>query len=537
MMALPQAFPCTQEDVHGHGMQGKATGQKSNCPLGAIATERLHCVLRRMSDNDWTRFKALICERLVHLDCPTELDVLDRVFRKNENVGPHTGGVVIRMIQAIAGDPLLRDEIGKAHEHLRRRVRVVLREISGRDWSSFKDLMQRTLTQPTNDEDLRVLELVFRIGESISNVEIAALAKANRVSSRRLVDPEVASKNALVKARRPGAAGIEPDAAYAATERAIAMAKETAQRAQHTLAYSFVEPTAPYKHARNTVFRLVDAVVENQELMSVVINRETDLARVKPLTREQMRWALHRMSVRDRMCVIKMIPLNTVLMLQAAEEELGLNDASFRATRDRRLAYDLFVKGRSDEELMLRYRCSLPALKSAVAVILETLAGRPLARKPVNEYLERVETIEPMRTDEVRRAMKRLTAEKRAAIVNRIPPCAWKVRCVMPLHKRLLLDYLSGEWVLAALVTHYNLQGDERLSGTFKLKGTLTVRGADAAINGLLGKIAHEPDLRQQLRCWTSDVSTGEFPPPSALAEPEEPQVEDLMPVARASTM
>ena len=82
----------------------------------------------------------------------------------------------------------------------------------------------------------------------------------------------------------------------------------------------------------------------------------------------------------------------------------------------------------------------------------------------------------------------------------------------MPLHKRLLLEDLSGEWVLGALVTHFNLQADERLSGTFKREGSLTVRGADAAITGLLSKIAHEPDLRQQLRDWTSARSTGRLP-------------------------
>ena len=64
----------------------------------------------------------------------------------------------------------------------------------------------------------------------------------------------------------------------------------------------------------------------------------------------------------------------------------------------------------------------------------------------------------------VRRMMKRLPAEQRAAIVNGIPPCAWKSRDMMPVHKRLLLDYLSGDWALGALVAHCNLQGEQRLS-------------------------------------------------------------------------
>ena len=241
-------------------------------------------------------------------------------------------------------------------------------------------MLERTLHEPNKAEDLKVLDLVFRMGESISNVEIAALAKADRITNRKLIDPEVAKKNALIKARIPGATGIDPDAAYTAAERAMTMAKKLAQRAEHTLAYSFVEPTTPFKHARNTVFKLVDAIIEEQQLMGVIINIEKDLAAVKPVTRENMRWALHRMPVHDRMRVIKLIPLNTVLMLQETEQDLAPHDASFRAARDRRLAYDLFVKGQSDEELTVKYRCSLHGLKSAVAVILETLASRPLAR-------------------------------------------------------------------------------------------------------------------------------------------------------------
>jgi hypothetical protein len=196
------------------------------------------------------------------------------------------------------------------------------------------------------------------------------------------------------------------------------------------------------------------------------------------------------------------------------------------------LAYALFVEGQSEEELMTRYRCSLPGLKSAVAEILGNLVGRPLARKLVYEYLARVEQIEPMRTREVRRALKRMSPEQRAQILSRIPPCAWKVRDVMPLHKRLLLDYLSDEWVLNALVTHYNLQGDERLSGTFRHHGTLTVRGAQAAMVGLLSKIAAEPELRQQLRTWNAPGTTRQALFDTDFTAPEEPSINELLPVA-----
>ena len=51
---------------------------------------------------------------------------------------------------------------------------------------------------------------------------------------------------------------------------------------------------------------------------------------------------------------------------------------------------------------------------------------------------------------EIRRRLKRLTPGQRAEIINAIPPCAWKVREIIHLHKHLFLDYLSGEWVLGA---------------------------------------------------------------------------------------
>src|SRR5664279_2445652 len=153
-----------------------------NWHLAAIATEHLHFVLRRMSEEDWTRLKALMLERFTNHDSPAEVDVLERVFRKDEAVVAQAGGIVFRMIQAMTGDPLLRNEVRTAHEHLRSRVRMVLREMSDEDWSRFKVLSARTLSPPSRAEDLRVLELVFRIGESISNVEIAALAKADQVS-------------------------------------------------------------------------------------------------------------------------------------------------------------------------------------------------------------------------------------------------------------------------------------------------------------------------------------------------------------------
>jgi hypothetical protein len=507
----------------------RAVEPDASRPLAATAAEQVHSILRRMSDADWTRLKVLLCQRLAASGCEAEVEVLEQVFRRHRLPGAQAGGVVFRLVQAMISDPLLRDEIRQAQEHVRRRVRWVLREMSDWDWNRFKESMSRALRAPTQAEDIRVLELVFRTGESISNVEVAAAAKAEKRSGRRLIDPEVARRNALVRARQTGSSAIDVEAAYTAAKRMLETARQTAERAEHTLAYSLVEPTAGYRHARHTVFKWVDAIVETEELMRMIVEIEQRLAAVKPVTREQMRWALHRMPLSDRISVIKLIPLNTILMFQEAAEEPESQDPRWRASRDRWLAHDLFVKGQSDEELKAKYRCSLPALKSAVGTLLNTLVQRPLACQVVRAYLERMERIAPMGTDEVRRAMKRLTEEQRVEILNRIPPCAWKVRDVMPVHKRLFLDYLSGEWVLSALVNHYNLQNHERLSGTFKREGSLTVRGAGAAIAGLLRKIADEPELRQRLRDWNSAASPGDGPQESEIIDLEKWAVHNLI--------
>jgi hypothetical protein len=405
------------------------------------------------------------------------------------------------MIEALIREPLAQNEIEIAQEDLRRRVRVVLREMSDLDWRQFKDLFEKSYSHPTRESEIRILELVFRVGESVSNIEIAAAAKAAALSGRRLLDPDVARRNALIKARIPGTSAPDPEAAYSEAKRALEEAKAIADRAKQTLAYALAEPTTPFKHARNTVFRVVDAILAQEVLRNAAFNIEAELAAVPPVSREKMRWALYRMPADQQRKLIDFVPLNTVLMFQPGE------DPTLQATRDRRLAHDLFVAGQSEEELVSPYHCSLPAIKSAIGVILDRLVSRPLARQLVNDYLARVERIAPMGTDEVRKSLKRLTAKQRAELLNRVPACAWKLRDVMCLHKRLFLDYLSGDWVLGALVNHYNLRGEERLSGTFHCDGRLTVRGAAAAITGLLTKISEEPELRQELRVWSSNGS------------------------------
>jgi hypothetical protein len=145
----------------------------------------------------------------------------------------------------------------------------------------------------------------------------------------------------------------------------------------------------------------------------------------------------------------------------------------------------------------------------------------------VHSFLREMDQAPPMSSGEVRRRMKGLSAERRAEIVNWIPACAWKVRRLMPLHKRLFLDYLSGEWALESLVEHSNLEKRHRLSGSNRPGQSLTVRGANAAIEGMLHKIVQEPELRRRLCDWSS--SAGQ-PVPGENGEAAARGPEDLLP-------
>jgi hypothetical protein len=432
--------------------------------------------------------------------------LLERLFRKGEALARQAGGVVLRMTQRIASDPSLLAAVRQANERRRSSLRFVLREMSTEDWNRFKAALEQDLPDSTKADDLGVLELVLRTGESVTNVEAAAVAKANQVSGLKLMDPEVARRNAIIKSRIPGAIPVDPEAAYAAAKRALAEVEQIARRARNTLAYDQVSPSSSYRHARNTLFHLLGTILESEDLTALLAPIEKELTTIAPLARERLRWALHRMPVEERLAIIESISFNTILMLQESESSPESPDGRIRGSRDRRLAYDLFVRGQSDEELATAYGLSVNGVKNATGALLETLAAKPQVRKAVHAFLARVNIIPPMRIDEVRSRMKRLTPGQRAELLNRIPNRVWKAHQIIPLHKHLFLDYITGEWVLATLVQYHNLASDKRLSGAFRCDGTLTVRGANAAINGILQKISDEPLLRDQLRRWTEQA-------------------------------
>jgi hypothetical protein len=469
-------------------------------PVGALGAERLHATLRAMADEDWSRLKALMVATFSHPGKEEEIDILERLFRKGEAIARQAGGTVLRIIHAIIGDPLLLDEVRRANERMKGRVRFVLREMSVESWSQFKRRLQVQLGFECSADEIVLLELVFRMGESVSNVEVAAQAKADQLSGKKLLAPEVARKNALMRASA-SKADVDPEAVYEAAKNAIESAAATARRAAHTLACRYVEPTAAFKHARNTVFKLVDSILDNAELMRESVKQERELTSVPPITREELRWALHRMPMAERLQVIQLIPLNTILMFQ----EDG--DLERKATRDRRLAHDLFVNGQSDEELAAGYGFSVNAVKNSVGTFLHALMERPVARKLALDYVGRMQQVTPMSPAEVRRRMKALNSEQRAELVQGIPACAWRVREVSHLHKHLFLDYFSGEWVMATLVQYYNQHKTRTLAVNWHSTGALTLRGATAALEGVILKLSEEPELREKLRAWTGGGS------------------------------
>ena len=472
--------------------------------VGATRVERIHSLLRGMPDPDWARFKVLMQAGLDSPMAERDLDMVERLFRKGEAIGGCAGHAVGQVIDAITSHAPLLLEVKRVQERMREQVRFVLREMTDQQWEKFKTALEDNLRHPVNEDEIAVLELVFRVGESVRNVEIAATAAANRASGLRLIHPEVARRNAAMRARANGLEAIDPEAAYREAKKVVERVEEASQRAENTLANRYVRPGSAYQYARNTVFRLIDWILETPELMGQVTALRKELEAVAPLTRERMRWVLNRMPMLDRIQAIRLIPLNTILMFQEGETRAKEGDLGFRATRDRRLAYDCFVRGHSDGELAATFGLALNAVKNALGEILQALADLPIARQLAHGYLARMDHVQPMTTSEVRRRMKSLDAERRAEIVNGIPPCAWKIRHLIQLHKHVFLDYLSGEWALETLVEYYNLEKRHRLTGTFRFEQTLTVRGANAAIGGMLLKIAQEPELRQRLSLWTS---------------------------------
>ncbi|HEV2208322.1 MAG TPA: hypothetical protein VG167_06065 [Verrucomicrobiae bacterium] len=488
----------------------------------AMRTERLHSLLRRIPDADWARLRPLLEESFADADRARGFELFERLFRKGEAVGPGDGAAVCKRVESLSGSQPVLAELKKADERLKQRVRWTLREISEEAWSALKAKLAARLGEKA--EALVVAELVFRFGESVSNIETAAEALAERCSARRRLAPDVARKNAMLRVRSPGPASLDPEAIYNQVLAETTHAEQVLRRAENTLAYRFVQPTAPFRHARNTVFQIVEALLSEAELRAEVLERERELLAVPLVSREQMRWALHRLPRAQRIEVLKRVPLNTVLMFH----ESGGEDVLLRATRDRRLGYDLFVEEHSEEELAARYGLALNALKNVVGTMLEALVAKPLARQPAHALLSWAAQVPPMTTGEVRRRLKQLNPGQRAGLLKSVPLCAWKVREIIPLHKHLFLDYLSGEWVLGALVKYYNLHKQPGFAGRFDFKGTLTARRANAAIEAVIHKLADEAIVRHQLRVWSGAGQAHEAF--AAGDDGEEVSVQQLMP-------
>jgi hypothetical protein len=533
-------MPGSAENGVACGRHAPADAPSAQAPQPAVrraaaATpiERVHLILRTMADADWSALRARLAEAptLTGDRCDTDLDLVERLFRRGDASAGEAGGAVLRVVRAILDDAVALRGLQEAQEKLRTRIRFVLREMSGAQWEALKAALEQDLPSVPPREDIAVLELVFRIGESVSNVETAACAKSDRAAGRVALHPDVARRNAIARAAVPGAAAVDVEAVYRAAKREHEKAEATARRAASTLASLYVETSSPYRHARNTVFRLVDAIVEAPALLARVAAIEAELRAVPALSREELRWALHRMPPSDRVALLRFIPLNTILMFLPGEPAGKPEAIAERATRDRRLAYGHFVEGRSEGELAAIHRLTVNGVKNALGALLEGLLERPLARRAAQEYLARTKVVEGMGLDEARRRLKQLTPEQRAELLSRIPSCAWRAPDrVVHLHKQLVLDYLSGEWVLGRLVHHYNLDPNKRVAGTFRVDGSLTIRGANAAITGVLQKITEEPDVRACLRQWTGTPGQSGQEARPERADPDDAALDGLLP-------
>jgi hypothetical protein len=521
----PSCRPSHGAELRSAGANGAQSVETDPGKRGlstAMRTEQLYAMLRRMPVSDWPRLREVLVRELVPPPMAGALEALERRFREDLSLTGEHRMWVFDLVRLISASPPVLAHLRQTDERTKARVRWVLREMSDSDWMEFKESLGPALSGPGKEEEIRVIELALRLGESVTNIESAARALAQQISCERVLTPEVARRNALAR----GEGGVDPDRVFLAAKAAASQAEALAHRAQHTLACRYVAPHSAFKHARNTLFKLVDAILQHRHLAAHIGQIERELAAVPPVSRERLRWALHRMPIGQRMKVLKLVPLNPLLMHQQTNGE----DIMLRATRDRRLAFDLFVRGKSEAELMAAYKLSLNALKNAVGMLLEALTERPLVRKMVSEFLSQTGAIEPMSFGEARRRLKQLTADQRAGLLQGLPDCAWKSRGVIHLHRQLFLDYFSGEWVLAALVNSYNLHKAQGLTGRFSFERKLTVRGANAAIEALIRKLSEEPLLVRKLRAWTSGACAGAPGLTETAEAPGEATLEQLLP-------
>jgi len=79
-------------------------------------------------------------------------------------------------------------------------------------WDSFRPQLQAQLGLEADSDEIVLLQLIFRTGESVSNVEVAAQARADQTSGKKLLAPEVARKNALMRAAVSKHSDVDPEA-------------------------------------------------------------------------------------------------------------------------------------------------------------------------------------------------------------------------------------------------------------------------------------------------------------------------------------
>ncbi len=255
-------------------------------------------------------------------------------------------------------------------------------------------------------------------------------------------------------------------------------------------------PEIAHSSAKAMAFKTVDWIASDRELMERLERVKEALAKTEAdMTREELRWALHRMPPEARQRVLSFIPPNTLLVIKA--KAAGKTpDKTNGLDRDRLLAEDFFGRDLSDEEAADSYRLTVNGLKATVGGILNALLERPLARKAAGEYLRTMVKIPIMGEHEVRRLMPRLKPGERDELMAAVPKHTWKDRSLIARDRQVVGEYFARtDWSVRRFAEEYSVRhkDDPGFEG-------LKERSADQIISRMCSKISEEPALARKIR-------------------------------------
>lgn len=255
-------------------------------------------------------------------------------------------------------------------------------------------------------------------------------------------------------------------------------------------------PELAHSSAKAMAFKTVDWIASDQQLMERLERMNEALVRAEAdMTREELRWALHRMPAPARQRVISYLPPNTLLVIKAKAAGKPI-DKTNGLERDRLLAEDFFEKDLSDEEAAESYKLTVNGVKATIGGILNTLIERPLARKAAGEFIRVMVKIPIMGEQEVRKLMPKLTPGARDELMDAVPKHTWKDRSLIARDKQVVREYFTRtDWSVRRFAEEYasKHKGDPGFEG-------LKERSADQIIARMCAKISEEPALARKIR-------------------------------------